>query len=86
MTDEIDMDEAELLHLAMADYMLTGRDPPPQWRECDPVVKDDWRGLDPAAFRALGRKLAARHWRRVCMTGDWHKRIPLYLWIAVKKD
>lgn len=64
MTDEIDMDEAELLHLAMADYMLTGRDPPPQWRE---------------------EIVSGGAWRRVCMTGDWHKRIPLYLWIAVKK-
>lgn len=81
-TSEIDMDEAELLHLAMADYMLnTPTANPPRWLDAG------YRGLEDLSHTELAARLrrsAAAFWRRTNISGSWDKRLPLYLWIAVK--
>lgn len=65
---DCEQDEAELLHIALADYMLSSKVDPVEWLE----------GLD------LSRK-AAGAWRRACLSGEWDRCLPLYLWITVKE-
>lgn len=57
----------ELWHLELAARLLGSHPDPVRWIEGDPKV------IHPPG----------PNWRRACIAGDWAKKLPLYLWIAV---